>query len=246
MYKYLYYPESQYGGFADIDGTIAFYMRINSLISPQSVILDFGCGRGEYVDDDVLVRRQLRIFQGKCSKVIGLDVDPVAAKNPYIDEFHILNSGTWPVTDDCIDLIICDNVLEHLEKPDVFFTEAARVLCNRGLLCIRTPNAWNYIALVSRFIPNKFHHTILSRVQKTRKDEDVFHTFYRCNSIPRIRAILRKSNFDSVVYGYEAEPVYLNFSKYAYLFGWLHQKFSPNMMRAAIFVFARINKSLEK
>ena len=41
-----FYPESRFGGFTDVDGTIAFYARVHSQLTPSSVVLDVGCGRG--------------------------------------------------------------------------------------------------------------------------------------------------------------------------------------------------------
>lgn len=46
-YMGLYYPESRFGGFTDVDGTVAFYTRVQSLVEAGSVVLDVGCGRGE-------------------------------------------------------------------------------------------------------------------------------------------------------------------------------------------------------
>ncbi|MBE0698497.1 MAG: SAM-dependent methyltransferase, partial [Anaerolineaceae bacterium] len=68
-----FYPESKFGGFTRIDGTIAFYTRVQALIDTDCVVIDFGCGRGAYADDPVSHRRSLRIFQGKARRVIGLD-----------------------------------------------------------------------------------------------------------------------------------------------------------------------------
>jgi hypothetical protein len=87
-FEHKYYPESRWGGFTDIDGTIAFYIRVAALSRPSSVLLDFGCGWGAYKEDVVPMRRQLRIFKGKVHKVIGLDVDRVSESNPFLDEFH--------------------------------------------------------------------------------------------------------------------------------------------------------------
>jgi hypothetical protein len=85
-----FYPESQFGGFSDIDGTVRFYTRVNSLIEKSSTILEVGCGRGEYMDDSNKYRRELRILKGKGDKVIGIDVDSNAMGNPFIDEFHLI------------------------------------------------------------------------------------------------------------------------------------------------------------
>ena len=46
-----FYPETTFGGFTRVDGTMAFYLRVRSLLCPDSVVLDVGCGRGEYGED---------------------------------------------------------------------------------------------------------------------------------------------------------------------------------------------------
>lgn len=241
-FKNIFYPESKFGGFTDIDGTIAFYIRVNSLLKPSFVVLDFGCGRGAHKEDPVNIRRELKILKGKVSKVIGLDVDPTAEYNPFIDEFYVLNSERWPLQADSVDFCISDAVLEHLETPESFFSESRRVLRDKGYLCIRTANAWSYIALFGRLIPNKFHARVLAKVQDRRKEADVFPTVYKCNTIPKIRAMLNKYGFEHVVYGYEAEPSYMSFSRTAYWLATMHQRFAPAFMRPAIFAFAQVHK----
>jgi len=241
-FQEIYYPESRFGGFTDVDGTVAFYFRISALLQPSTVLLDFGCGRGMYERDDVPVRRNLRIFKGRVQRVVGLDVDEGAAANPFIDEFHLLEDASWPVPDGSVDLCVCDNVLEHVEEGESFFSEAARVLRPGGYLCVRTPNAWGYVALASRLVPNRLHGNVLSRVEeKPKEEEDIFPTLYRCNTIPKLRRLLGQHGFDHVVYGYDSEPQYLRFSRVAYWLGVLHQRFAPGFLRPALFAFARLN-----
>jgi SAM-dependent methyltransferase len=234
-----FYPESQFGGFTQIDGTVAFYARVNALVNASTAVLDFGCGRGAYEEDPIAFRRDLRVMKGKARCVIGLDVNPAAASNPWIDQFHLLKGTGWPVEDEQIDLVICDNVLEHLPEPDAFFREARRVLKPGGCVCIRTPNRWNYIALFSRLIPNRQHARVLSAVKPSLKEEDVFPTLYRCNSLPALRRALAAHGFRHAVFGYEAEPSYLSFSKFAYGLGVLHQKLAPGFMRPSLFAFGQ-------
>ncbi|MBN1522738.1 MAG: class I SAM-dependent methyltransferase [Candidatus Aureabacteria bacterium] len=241
--KEIFYPESRFGGFTDIDGTVAFFNRVNSLLDPSFVVLDIGCGRGAYAKDKVFLRKNLRILRGKVDKVIGIDVDPSARKNQFIDEFRLIENDSWPVEQDSVDLAVCDNVLEHIENPDKFFSEVCRVLKNGGYLCIRTPNRWSYISIAARLIPNKYHHKVTSAVQEDRQEEDVFPTFYKCNSIGKLKRIMAKNQFDCVVYGYEAEPSYLSFSRIAYFFGVLHQRLAPGFLKAVIFAFGKINKN---
>lgn len=237
--KERFYPETTFGDFTDIDGTIAFFNRVNALLRPNFTVLDVGCGRGAYSEDPVNIRRNLRIFKGKVSKVIGVDVDPAAQENPFLDEFHLVQGDTWPTSDNSIDLIVCDNVLEHVPNPDKMFMEMRRVLKRNGYLCIRTPNRWSYIALAASLIPNKYHSKVVSIVQDGRKEEDVFPTLYRCNTVGKLEAMMKKIGLQGIAYGYEAEPSYLAFSGVAYFFGVLHQKFSPGLIKPAIFAFGK-------
>lgn len=234
-----FYPESQFGGFTDIDGTITFYTRVNALLQPSFVILDIGCGRGAYRDDPIRLRKKLRIFKHKVKKVIGIDVDHTAAENPFIDAFYLITNDQWPLLDHSIDLILCDNVLEHVQTPDFFFNEINRILKPGGFLCLRTPNAYSYIALFAKLTPNKYHAKITDIVQNNRQERDVFPAYYRCNTIGKIRSRLTFYKYTHVVYGFEAEPSYLSFSKFAYWLGVLHQGLAPGFLKPSIFAFGQ-------
>jgi len=241
----MFYPESQFGGFTDIDGTIAFYLRVNALVEPESVVLDFGCGRGAFFDVSKGIKKELRVIKNRCAKVIGLDVDSVAADNPIIDEFHQVRNGSWPLEDNAIDICVCDNVLEHLENPQQFFSECRRVMKNNGYLCIRTPNRWSYVAIASKLIPNRIHAKVLNIIQEQRHEMDVFPTLYRCNTLKKLRKEISRFGFVGVVYGYEAEPSYLSFSSLAYQLGIFHQKLAPKIIKPTIFAFAQLHKQDE-
>lgn len=233
-----FYPESAFGGFTDIDGTVVFYARVNALIQPSSVVVDFGCGRGSHSEDPIVFRRNLRCLRGKVARVIGLDVDNAAARNPTIDEFHLIGpKETWPLEGGSCDVVVCDYVIEHLAQPETLFAEAKRVLRNGGYLCVRTANSLSYVGLISRVMPNRYHKSVLEKAQSARKEQDVFPTVYRCNTIPRLRRQMNKYGFFSVVYGYEAEPRYLNFSKIAYGVGVLHQRLAPSFFGPSVFAF---------
>jgi SAM-dependent methyltransferase len=205
-------------------------------------VLDVGCGRGAYTEDPVPYRKNLRILKGKAAKVIGIDVDRGARDNPFLDEFRLIHDDSWPVESDSIDLIVCDNVIEHIEEPDRFFSEAHRILRNGGFLCVRTPNRWSYAALAATLIPNSFHSRVTSFVQERRKDKDVFPTLYKCNSVGKLEDIMKKNGFECVVYTYESEPGYLSFSVAAYFLGVMHQRFAPAFFKPVIFAFGKIKK----
>ncbi len=233
------YPEILFGGFSRVDGTIAFYTRVRSLVGPKAVILDVGCGRGEYNEDAVPFRRDIRIFRGSCARVIGLDVDEASRQNPFLDEFKLLSGERWPLEDESVDICISDNVLEHIEHPNLFIAEAHRVLRKGGVLCIRTPNTWSYFGIASRLTPNRLHAKVLRHVQKIRMEKDIFWTYYRLNNAYTIKRTLSAYGFESAIYGYESEPNYLLFSSIIYKVGvWIH-RIIPGVFATTLFAFGR-------
>jgi SAM-dependent methyltransferase len=239
IYQTIYYPESKFGGFVDGDEVISFYTRVRSFLDETTVVLDVGCGRGEFKDDPIATRRDFHVLKGKCKKVIGIDLDPVAAENPNLDEFRLLGSGPWPVEDASIDVCVSDYVLEHFEDPDLFFSECQRVLKPGGYLFFRTSNLISYLGLAVKLIPRNLHNRILGRVQPERQEEDIFPTVYGCNTIRKIRRTLDRYDFEHSVYGYQAIPGYLGFSRPAYYLGILYMKFMPKSLKIHIIALAR-------
>lgn len=233
-----FYPESRIRGYTAVDGTIAFYSRVNELVKPESVVLDVGCGVGHYGSDPISFRRDMRVFKGRCRRVIGLDVDAGAVTNPFLDEFRLLNGGSWPVEAGSIDLVLCDWVMEHLNDPVVFFAETARVLRFGGYMCIRTPNLFSYLGVASKLVPNRFHYPVKSNVTGT-EGVDAFPTLYRCNSKVKIRAMMLTHGMEPLIYAHEPEPSYLSFSPVAYLVGVLYQRWAPNAIKSVILAFGR-------
>jgi SAM-dependent methyltransferase len=241
-YKNVYYPESRFGGFTDIDGTIIFYCRVNALIKPLSVVLDIGCGRRS-LEDPIIFRRELSKFRGKCEKVIGIDVDEGAKINPFIDEFRLIKNNCWPIGDESIDVAVTDWVIEHVEDPSFFFSECHRTIKPGGYLCIRTMNLLSYVGIGSKLIPNKYHYVLKETMQsRVLENEGIFPVYYKCNTIRKMRRFFDEYGFDNYVYGFEAEPSYMSFSKFFYWLGVLHQKFAPRIFKITILGFGRKTK----
>ena len=234
-----HYPETSFGGFTDVDGTVIFFSRVNAMLRPTDVVLDVGCGRGAYTTDSVPYRRNLRVLRGKVAKVIGIDVDPAGESNEAVDEFRLIDSSTWPVESDSVDVVLADWVLEHIADVPQFLGECRRVLRNGGLLCARTSNVMSYVGMLSRVIPNNLHSRALTVAQPERKAQDVFETTYKANTVRRLRSALKKAGFESVVYGYDSEPQYLAFSRIAYRIGVFHQRHAPSIIKPSLFAFAR-------
>ena len=106
------YPERRFAGFTRFDGTVHFASRVRAMLGETDTVLDVGCGRGQRVDDACDYRRGLQDFRGPKRHVIGIDVDPGAEANPFLDEFRLIDDpAVWPVADGSVDIIYCDYVL---------------------------------------------------------------------------------------------------------------------------------------
>jgi SAM-dependent methyltransferase len=204
------------------------------------VVLDVGCGRGNAAERfERNPWEKCRLLKGRCQHVIGIDVGPAGQNNPLIDEFRRIEGDAWPVETSSVDLLISDAVLEHVEKPDVFFSECSRVLKPGGYLCLRTPNRWSYVSMIAAVVPNNLHAKVVSWVQPGRQALDVFPTYYRANTRRVVRRLLRNHRFSGCVYPHIAEPSYFGFSRIlygtaAYVHCWL-----PSLFWPVLFVFAR-------
>ena len=234
-----FYPEAHAGDFTRIDKMIAFYGRIDALLTPASTVLDFGAGRGAHIiEEPIAYRRKLAVFKDRCAHVDGCDVDPVVLDNPFLDDARVIApNGALPYEDDRFDVIVARYVLEHVENAELMARELIRVTKPGGWICVATPNRWGYLALAARLVPNRLHGKIVSRVQPFRKEEDVFPTCYRMNTPGALRRLF--TGCDVYAYRSHAEPSYHFNSRLVYaLFRALHAVLPP-LFQPQMFAFIR-------
>jgi SAM-dependent methyltransferase len=241
MLKHRFYPESLHGGYTDIDGTVVFHTRVNSLVGKQDVVVDIGCGRGQHREDPIELRRELKVLKGKCSRVIGIDLDPNARTNPFVDEFRLIPSDSmdFPVADETADLCVTDYVVEHVSDPAKFFSECHRILKPGGSLCIRTTNVRSYVGLAATVTPNRLHARVVGWAQRGRESRDVFPTQYQVNTRHKLARALDEAGFDQCVYTHNPEPSYLSRFTLAYRFGVFYQRHAPRAWGCVLFAFGR-------
>ncbi len=232
-------PEAAAGGFSRRDNTIAFYIRVNALIDPTSVVLDLGAGRGAQFDKETYRSRFTRL-KGKVSRLVGVDVDTAVLANPALDEAHVIAPDKpLPFPDASFDLIYSDWVLEHIGDPAYFAGEVERVLKPGGWFCARTPNRWGYIAMAARLIPDGMQSRILKFTQPTRKEEDVFPKLYRLNTLPAVQRYFPDDRFVNASYTLECDPSYHGGRVWLYRLIDLYQSLPSRMFDTVLFVFLK-------
>jgi SAM-dependent methyltransferase len=235
-----FYPESAVGGFSHVDGTVAFFTQISSVLKPTDVVLDFGAGRGEHiVDDAIAYRRDLSTLKGRCAHVEGCDLDDAVLHNDYLDHATVLTANApLPFPDDEFDVIVSRYVFEHVDNPQFIANELLRVVKPGGWIAAVTPNKYGYIAAGARLIPNRMHVNALKNIQPTRKAQDVFPTQYRMNTAVTLRRLFG-SRADVAVSYWSSEPAYHFGSPVIFrAMKWTHKHF-PDVVQPVLHVYIR-------
>lgn len=213
----------------------AFRERILQVISPDCTLLDVGAGAG--------IIKSMN-FRGNTRFVCGVDLDPRVLENPFLDGAHIADASELPFLDASFDVVIADNVMEHLDQPEQVFREIARVLMPGGRLLFKTPNRRHYMPLIARLTPHRFHQWV--NALRGRHETDTFPTQYLCNSPIQIQEIAAKSNLcvDKIEL-IEGRPEYLRINALTYFLGLLYERFvnsTPLLARYRILLIVSLSK----
>jgi 2-polyprenyl-3-methyl-5-hydroxy-6-metoxy-1,4-benzoquinol methylase len=125
------------------------------LLEPGASALDLGCGEGQLCDE--LLRCGWRA-------VVGVDVSRTRiqrARQRYPTvQFYDVPLRHTDVAPETFDLVVMDNVLEHLPDPLECLRELRTYLTPRGRLVLITPNmeSGNYRLLRRRWTPELAPH----------------------------------------------------------------------------------------
>ena len=226
------------GGFSDNDGTIDFYLRVNSLISKDQIVLDFGAGRASWFEEDKCeTKREIRMLKGKVKKVIACDLDKAVLENRASDEQHYMKEGNLDIEENSIDLIVSDYVLEHIEDPKEFVKQAEACLKSGGWFCARTPHKFSYVSIAASLIKNILHSKVLSRAQPDRKEIDIFPTRFRMNTMRDINNAFDGWNNKSFIF--RSDPDYYFGSKVFYKLQSIVHRIMPKIISGNLFIFVQ-------
>ncbi|TMC35045.1 MAG: class I SAM-dependent methyltransferase [Chloroflexi bacterium] len=175
---------------------------VRSHVTPQSHVLDLGCGRGGVVE---LFWREVRF-------AAGVDPDRLSLAQHRAGEMPVIRGvgEHLPFVDESFDLIVCLWVLEHLAEPVATLSEVRRVLKPRGHFVFLTPNMRNPLMLANRIgkaLP-ALQRRLVPRVYG-RDEADTFPVQYRANTVPAIRAHARGAGLAVYDLRVVPDPTYL-------------------------------------
>jgi SAM-dependent methyltransferase len=122
--------------------TVKRYDHLFQMISPHvsqsDTLLDVGCALGGFLD--YLSEKGFKNLYGVDSTLAY--VRRIQERNLYTTKHG--NAENLPFTETLFDVIVIEQVLEHLLNPAKAFREAFRVLKDGGLLCIGVPDSSRY------------------------------------------------------------------------------------------------------
>jgi len=175
---------------------------VRSHITPQSRILDLGCGRGGVVE----------LFWRDVELAAGLDPDSPSLTEHRAQGMPVIRGvgERLPFVDESFDLIVCLWVLEHLRDPAEAFREMRRVLRPRGHFVFVTPNMRNPLMLANRIgkaLPS-LQRRLVPRFYG-REEADTFPVQYRANTVEAIRSHTRAAGLQVYDLRVVPDPTYL-------------------------------------
>lgn len=141
--------------------------------------LDLGCGH------QVLPAWRLdaeRALVAACRGAVGVDFDLDSLRRHRTIRDRIrADISRLPFPDECFDLVTANMVVEHLAEPRVQMCEISRVLVPGGRFILHTPNAWGYVTVIARMIPERVKGMVVTVVEG-RAAADVYPAYYRLNT----------------------------------------------------------------
>jgi len=177
---------------------IRFTMKKANL-SKISRVLELGVGDGSIV-------KQIVETLGIHCDIYGVDIDEDALKlakgKGILVSRADLNEDKLPYPDNYFDLVIMEEVIEHLINPDNAIKEVHRVLKPRGLLVISTPNlGWwvNRLVLLLGFQPYWTEVSTRYNVGKLRRKlNEPLSGHLRLYTLPALTKLLNLYNIKPI------------------------------------------------
>lgn len=162
MAKYLTIPKNfsaaDYYRFNKLNKIIQEIL-INKKINEECVIVDIGCGDGQF----------LKYIKESCSKSINfkfIGIDKYVNNKSF--NFILFNDDVEEeisVEDNSADIVIAAEIIEHIKNTDKLISEIKRILKPDGVILITTPNLASYFNRFLLLLGYQPYHAEVSDVE---------------------------------------------------------------------------------
>ena len=148
---------------------------------PRIKVLEAGCGSMSYLQ-----------LKDKAS-IVGIDISMrQLQRNAILDEAVHGDIMTHVFPPDSFDAIVCIDVLEHLDHPELALANFRTAVAPGGVLVLKLPNVFSIKGLLTKLSPHWFHvwvyRTLYKRKDAGRGETAPFKTYLKfAVSPPRLR-----------------------------------------------------------
>ena len=151
--------------------------KLRELIRGESVVLDAGCGKFNQLLSHCDVR-----------ELVGVDINSRAvAVNRSISRGIVADLHSLDLAEASFDGVMSFDVLEHLEKPELFLQQVLKVVKPGGFVFLVTPNKRSLFGLVAGLTSLRLKRILFSFLNL--KMENEVH-YYRANTTGSLRSLL--------------------------------------------------------
>ena len=208
---------------------------IADLVTPQTLLLDLGCGRMSLAAEQIQRAR----------RSVGVDLSFADLQHNRVVTYPVLADGAaLPFPDSAFDLIVSQWAVEHLERPEPVFAQIARVLRPGGSCVLFTTNANNYIPMLSRLLSGQSRGGLIARLLR-RAEHESFPTFYRANTAARLSKLSQRAGLRPTTTVYAGNPFYLAFSPLLFYCALIFEKITdaPSLNHLKLYMLTVLSKS---
>ena len=151
-------------------------------------ILEAGCGSSSNVRFP------------ESARLVGIDISQQQLdRNTVLDEHILGDVQTYEFPEESFDAVVCWNVLEHVEHPEMAVQHFCTALRPGGILIIACPHPRSFEGLVARLTPHRFHvwfykHILGVRDAGSAKDPRPFPTVMSPQIAPEAMCALAASH----------------------------------------------------
>lgn len=136
-------------------GTVERISRLRELCAGRKV-LDVGCVAhySESAQAEEWLHRHIAQSAAECT---GVDILEEHVRTLRERGFNIIAHDVLAEPlNDTFDVIVCGEMIEHIERPGDLFAAASKMLRPDGRLLITTPNPWYVGYILKSMFPNRF------------------------------------------------------------------------------------------
>lgn len=167
---------------------------VASLVGPETVWLDVGCGRDLFPYNRLLAQQ----LADRCGKLVGIDPDVTLEENPFVHERVRLPMDEYDGGGQ-FDLVTMRMVAEHVQHPEALVRAVGKALRPGGAAVVYTVNRYSPMPLLTTVAPMKLRHVVKRWLWGT-EEKDTFPTQFRMNTRGRLQRQFEAEGFEEAAF----------------------------------------------